>query len=117
MQHLEKLDLCRRAVRSRVCVKCYQRPLHSDAWGPADARPCEGGCPIFQNLPHLIGLAVQRRVDPAVSTEKRIRDVVCSACAASPSAGDYCAESLARTCPLSRYNQEVLDVLKRTCET
>ena len=114
MQHVTKLDLFARALRSRICTKCYQRPAHSETMPPSAARICEPTCPIFMNLPKVVGLAA--RPPTQISTELLVRHVVCQACTASTSAGDYCADGLARTCPLSRYHQDVIDVLRRTIE-
>jgi hypothetical protein len=114
MQHVDKLELFARALRSRICTKCYQRPPLSETMPPSAPRVCEPTCPIFMNLPKLVGLAA--RPPTQISTELLVRNVVCQTCKAAPSAGDYCADGLARTCPLSRYNQDVIDVLKRTIE-
>ena len=115
MQHVPKLNLTQRAIRAKICVKCYERPAGSENWSPADVRACEATCGIFQNLPRLIGMAA-RPDPPRQSIDEQVRNSVCSRCMVSNSAGDYCADNLARTCPLSRYSQDVIDVLRRTIE-
>ena len=109
MQHVDKLELFARAMRSRICTKCYQRPALSETMPPSAPRACEPTCPIFMNLPKLVGLAARPQVQ--ISTELLVRHAVCQACKASSSPGDYCAEGMARTCPLSRYGSLVLEVL------
>jgi hypothetical protein len=42
-----------------------------------------------------------------------IREQICQTCPASPTAGDYCGDNLARTCPLSRYAGEVVATLQQ----
>jgi hypothetical protein len=115
MQHIPKLNQIQRAIRAKVCVKCYERPAGSDSWSPDQPRPCESTCGIFENLPRLVGMAA-RPDPPRVSLDQQVRNSICSRCTVSDSAGDYCAHNLARTCPLSRYSQDVIDVLRRTCE-
>jgi hypothetical protein len=112
MQYVEKLELFSRAIRSRICVTCYQRPAGSDDLPPDVARACHPKCPIFASLPKIVGAAVRfPRED--VGADQLLREMVCQTCKLSPSAGDYCGESLARTCPLSRYGQDVLELLDR----
>jgi len=114
-QHVPKLTLMQRAIRAKICVKCYQRPPGSETLPPSDPRVCESTCGIFQNLPRLVGVAA-RPDPPEVSVDTLVRNSICSRCVISSTAGDFCAENLARTCPLSRYSQDVIDVLRRTCE-
>ena len=111
MQHKAALELATMAVREKVCPICTHRPPHSETLPPTVARTCEPTCTIFLNLPQMLraaGLA-----DPSQSPDDVLRQFVCPACHASPSAGDFCAEHLARTCPLSIYSAEVLDLLQR----
>jgi hypothetical protein len=42
-----------------------------------------------------------------------MRDLICAHCKATPTAGDFCVEGQTRTCPLSRYAKQVIDVLDR----
>jgi hypothetical protein len=114
-QHNPKLNLMQRAIRAKICVKCYERPARSESWLPTQERTCEAKCGIFENLPRLIGIAV-RPDPPRTSLDVLVRNSICIRCTVSDSAGDYCASNLARTCPLSRYSQDVIDVLRRTCE-
>jgi len=109
MQHKPVLEVAKLAVRSTICPKCYQRPFGSESLGPAVARSCEPRCSIFLSLPQ-IETAIEQ-ADPNLSPDGVMRRFVCQTCTASPTAGDYCAEGLARTCPLSRYAGELLQVL------
>ena len=114
MHHLPVLEaeLCKRAVREAVCPRCTQRPPHSEHLGPEVPRSCEPTCTIFLNLPTLQE-AVEKRLPVLDWADRAIRSVACSSCQASPSAGDFCSEFFARTCPLSRYGREVIDLLQR----
>lgn len=112
MQHLIQDDLARRAVRSQICPVCSQRPAGSETLSPTQSRECETTCAIFHGLPTLQTMVASR--DPRLdSVEQALRNTVCNHCTLSPSAGDYCSESLARTCPLSRYALHVVAVLQR----
>jgi hypothetical protein len=52
--------------------------------------------------------------DPTLdSIEPALRNNVCNHCTLSRTAGDYCSELLARTCPLSRYALDVVQLLER----
>jgi hypothetical protein len=105
------MELAQLAVREKVCPICTHRPPHSETLPPSVARSCEPTCTIFLNLPHMLRAAVL--ADAAQSPDEVLREYVCPACHASISAGDYCAEHIARTCPLSIYSAEVLDILQR----
>src|SRR4051812_41064313 len=99
MRHADLTDVAHRLVRDVACTQCYQRPPGSELLGPEAPRACEGRCPLFIHLPALIGLA--GRVDDAPgSCDLAVRDRVCGGCRLTPTAGDYCAEYAARTCPL-----------------
>lgn len=112
MQHQPIMDVLRRAIRAKVCTACYQRPPGSEALAPDVPRNCEPLCPIFASAPRLVNVAVLCARAPA-SYEERVRDLVCARCTIAPTAGDYCAEFQARTCPLSRYAREVLDLIEQ----
>lgn len=103
-------DVLRRAVRARVCPTCYQRPKGSDFDPPHVARTCEPLCPIFLNLPRLVEVAAVCASAP-VSFEQSVKDLICARCTLAPSSGEYCAEYMARTCPLSRYARDVLELV------
>ncbi|NOG55531.1 MAG: hypothetical protein HND57_14625 [Planctomycetes bacterium] len=45
--------------------------------------------------------------------EAAINELVCQNCKSSPTAGDYCADGQIRSCPLSRYSGDVVDVLEK----
>jgi len=42
-----------------------------------------------------------------------LRGHVCSGCHLSETSGEFCSEYFARTCPLSRYSLQVIEVLER----
>ena len=109
MQHLPTIDVARVGVRSKICTRCYQRPAGSEKWGDDVARPCEGSCTIFSGLPNLL-IAVRKAPDDA-SPDQVMKQFVCPTCNATPTAGDFCVEGAARTCPLSRYGGDVLTLL------
>ena len=111
MQHKAALELAAMAVRERVCPICTHRPPHSETLPPNVPRSCEPTCTIFLNLSSMLRAAGLATPDQA--PDDILREYVCPACHASLSAGDYCAEHLARTCPLSIYSAEVLDILQR----
>jgi len=112
MQNLSQDELARRAVRSQICPVCNDRPKGSESFGPAVSRVCEATCAIFQSLPALRTMLHAR--DPQLdSIEQAMRNKVCNHCTLSPTAGDFCAESLGRTCPLSCHALDVVSVLER----
>src|SRR3954468_17601091 len=105
MQHKTSLDVARFALRLKICQQCSQRPPHSESLGPFERRECEPRCTIFQNLPALQEAVA---IAPAeLSGDQLMRRFICPACQCSPSAGDFCADGLARICPLSRYAGDV----------
>jgi hypothetical protein len=112
MQHQPIMDVLRRAIRAKVCTTCYQRPPGSEALASDVPRACEGLCPIFVSAPRLVNVAVICARAP-VSYEQSLRDLVCARCTIAPTAGDYCADFQARTCPLSRYAREVLAIIEQ----
>src|SRR4051812_31306567 len=101
MQHLPTLDVAKLAIRSQVCTQCYQRPAGSEKWDESFERPCEGSCTIFMGLPNL--LTAVRKTPANASPDQVMKSFVCPTCIATPTAGDFCVEGAARTCPLSRY--------------
>jgi hypothetical protein len=112
MQHLPITEVQRRLVREIACVSCYQRPPGSEALGPQVARTCEKSCPLFFHLPKLARLANHIGERPG-ECEAGVKDQICQGCALKESAGDYCADYGARTCPLSRYSAAVVARLER----
>jgi hypothetical protein len=112
MQHLPISEVERRLVREIACVSCYQRPPGSEALGPQVARTCEGSCPLFFHLPKLALLANQVGSRPG-ECEAAVKNHICQSCILKESAGDYCADYAARTCPLSRYSAAVIARLQR----
>jgi hypothetical protein len=110
MQHRTEIELARHAVRSKICPRCYQRPEGSEVLGPAVPRNCESRCTIFMSLGKLLSAIEDVPADAA--PDGIMRNKICGSCNASASAGDYCAEGLARICPLSRYGADVLMILE-----
>jgi hypothetical protein len=45
--------------------------------------------------------------------EAAVRGHICQACKLTPTAGEYCAAHMTRTCPLSRYLGDIVQVLSR----
>jgi hypothetical protein len=107
------IDLAGPAIRARVCTRCCQRPVGSEKLGATTPRSCETECPIFISLPELIRVT---RSPTTASPEKVMLETVCQTCTCSASAGDYCADRINRTCPLSRHAGEVLEILEEIQE-
>ena len=116
MQHPQLLDITSRAIRAKVCTQCYQRPPGSEKWEPTHTRPCEGQCPIFGNLPKLLGAVMSVHEPRLDAYEAEVRKHICQRCTLSPSAGEYCAEFATRTCPLSRYLGDIVEVLGKVAQ-
>ena len=117
MQHLPVLNVMERAIREVVCTRCFMRPHASEALGPDVPRSCEPDCTIFLNLPQLRRVA-ESMVDTTPGMfERAIQNSICAKCQHTMSAGDYCAQHLAETCPISVYGQLVLETLDRVRET
>ena len=112
MQHLPITEVERRLVREIACVSCYQRPPGSEVLGPQVARTCEPTCSLFFHLPKLVRLASQVGERPG-ECEAAVKDQICQGCTLKESAGDYCADYGARTCPLTRYSAAVIARLQR----
>lgn len=110
MRHEDDLALAQLMVRTRICPICYQRPAGSEFLPPTEPRSCQPDCTIFLSLETLQSEAVQNAGD--MSADRIMRTFVCQACQVSATAGDYCAEGMARTCPLSRHGGEVLGILE-----
>jgi len=111
MQHVSSQELIRRAVRCQVCPHCHRRPKHSETLGPLVPRACEPACAIFLHLPELEAVAAAHANAPG-AYETAIRDSVCPTCKLTPSAGDFCADQMARTCPLSAYGKQVIELIE-----
>ena len=112
MQDLPITEVEKRLVREIACTSCYQRPPGSEVLGPEVRRACEGTCPLFFHLPMLVKLARQIGDRPG-ECEMAVKDQVCQGCALRETAGEYCADFSARTCPLSRYSTAVISRLQR----
>ena len=108
--HKNRFELAQLAIRSRICVECYQRPVGSERLGADQPRSCEPTCTIFLGLPKLIGATAHGPIEE--SADEAMEKHVCPRCHASPSAGDFCTDRLDRTCPLSRYGADVLRILE-----
>jgi hypothetical protein len=109
MQHKSTEELTKAAIRSRICRKCSHRPHGSEALDPLTARSCEPVCTIFIALPQIVA-AWQRQ--PDTEADELVQHFVCPTCKSSKSAGDFCPEHLARTCPLSCYASDVIETLE-----
>ena len=112
MKHLTMLDAAQRALRGVICTHCYQRPPKSETLDAATPRTCEPSCTIFTNLPQLMEVVWQHKTD-GQGGEEAMGSFVCPHCHAAPTSGDFCSERLARTCPLSRYGDQVLAILEK----
>ena len=112
MRHLPLNDVARRLAREVACVRCYQRPPGSETLGPEAPRTCEAACPLFAHLPTLVALSGHVGDRPG-DCETTVRLKVCGVCHLRPSSGEYCAEYENRTCPLSRYADDVVTGLQR----
>jgi len=67
---------------------------------------------LFASLPALAEIA--EHPNPAAgSYERAVEEAVCETCLYSRSAGEYCSEQIARTCPLSRYAGHVIGGLEQ----
>jgi hypothetical protein len=63
-------------------------------------------------LEALKSVAQHTADDSLLHFERAIREGVCQQCTATPSAGDYCADRLACTCPLAVQAAKVLEVFE-----
>jgi hypothetical protein len=111
MQHPTATQTAQRLTRALICTKCPRRPAGSESLGPLDPRSCEPTCALFVYLPQLQQIAGQNDPVPG-DYERSLKDTVCGKCRLSPTAGDYCADYLARSCPLSTYAGEVIGALE-----
>src|SRR5438045_3712902 len=117
MQHESRHDVLRRAIRARICTECYQRPPGSETLSADEPRVCEPRCPIFLNV-HSLGLVARKTDGEALPNyEQHLRNAICQHCTTSITAGDYCVERLTRSCPLSRYLYDVLDLIEKLNES
>jgi hypothetical protein len=110
MQHLPTLEVAQLAVRSKICTKCYQRPIGSETLGASVPRSCESRCTVFLGLGEL--LVAVRKAPADASPDQIMKKFVCPTCQVSASGGDFCAQGEMRSCPLSRYGGEVLQILE-----
>jgi hypothetical protein len=109
---INEMELVRRAVRAKICTRCYQCPRDQMALTPEVARSCEPECTLFHNLPALHA-AVAKDLMVLADADRAVETLVCERCKARPTSGEFCAEFSSRTCPLSRYGRDVIDVLVR----
>ncbi len=112
MQHLSILEMAKRGARGKICPHCYQRPLHSETLPPEIARSCEPQCTLFIHMPKMATL-VAEGATLACAADEIVHTIICQTCRASPTAGDFCSDRLARTCPLSRYGAQLIEILER----
>lgn len=116
MRHLPLNEIASRVARQVACARCSDRPQGSEALGPEVARPCEATCPLFVHLPKLVTLAATVSDGPD-DWERGLKDAVCATCRLRPSAGEFCPDYAARTCPLSRYSGDVIGALQHVVPT
>jgi hypothetical protein len=64
------------------------------------------------NINALVLVAMKSAQNPSWGLERLVRDEVCQHCDAVPSAGDFCSDRLARTCPLSVQLADIVAVLE-----
>ena len=112
MQHATLLPVVKNALRAEICTVCDQRPAGSETLGPTVARSCEDQCPIFKYVPKLVGIASTVRGQRLGPVEDLLLDHVCNHCDVSQSAGDFCAERLSRSCPLSVHHLKVIETIE-----
>ena len=110
MVHLAKIEQIERGIRAGICTQCWQRPKGSEVLANTVPRDCEHDCTIFKNLPELVRITVKTD-ERTGSYENGIKNFVCQVCDASPTAGDYCTDGMARSCPLSRYGGQVIGLI------
>lgn len=108
------LAIAQKSLRSTVCPTCHRRQPENEQWPDVtQPRPCEPSCTIFINLPKLMRIAHNVESPDLGAYEAAINELVCQNCKSSPTAGDYCADGQIRSCPLSRYSGDVVDVLEK----
>lgn len=108
------LTIAQRAIRARVCPACHWKQPADGAWPDTSrGRPCERGCTVFINLPMLMRIAHNVDSPEMGAYEAAINELVCQSCQSSPTSGDFCADGATRSCPLSRYAGDIVDVLER----
>ena len=100
MQHKSTIELTKAGLRARICTKCYQRPAGSESLDATIPRSCESICTIFVHLPQVVKAVVESAGE--LAPDEIMQSCVCPACTLSASAGEFCADRLTRTCPLSR---------------
>jgi len=111
MRHDPRLDVIRRGVREKICTICYQRPPGSESLPHDTPRACEPNCTIFTNLHELSRIA--RHGENYKSDERQVLECICTHCEVVKSAGDFCVERLTRACPLSRYQLDVIRLIRQ----
>src|SRR5437868_1911772 len=101
MQHVPMIESAKHAFRATICPICQVRPVGSEKLGPSIPRICEPTCAIFRYTDKLKTIAEAAPADRPLDYEHAIREQICNGCCVKPTAGDYCAHRLNRTCPLS----------------
>jgi hypothetical protein len=110
MQHVPTIDAARRAFRAVICPVCPQRPPGSEVLPSTIARSCEPSCALFEHIGKLKELAEHPRGSRTGDFELQVRNEICHQCCHRQTAGDYCAERLNRTCPLSCFEGQALAI-------
>jgi len=113
MQAIAIRVVAKRALRTKVCTQCFQRPTASEELGADVPRACEPDCSIFRNVDELVRIA-QEVHDPTISPyESAVHDRICERCGISTTGADFCADRTIRWCPLSRHLGEVMSTLEK----
>jgi hypothetical protein len=110
--HLPIIESARRAFREAICPICAQRPHGSEALPPTVARSCEPNCPLFLHLAKLKVVAEEPAAHWPPDYETAIRGEICNTCLLRETSGDFCAERLTCTCPLTRFAGQAIAILE-----
>jgi hypothetical protein len=105
-------ELIRRAVRAKICTRCYQCRRGEFSLAADVARSCEPQCTVFINSAAMYA-AVAEDLPVLADADLAVEQIVCETCHIRPTSGEFCAEFASRACPLSRYGRDVIDLLQR----
>lgn len=113
LHYLPVLTEAQRAIRGSICPTCPSRTVRGDEANCRLPRACEANCTLALFLPQLLAIAARTDLSEPGAIDAAVRKRICQQCPYSPSAGDYCAERLTRTCPLSRHAERAVEVLEK----
>ena len=117
MQRVATIELLRRAVRFVACSRCHKPRHEGRSVAPHVARPCEGECTIFGNLPKLAKIAHDNAGDRCAPIERQMQEQICLNCHARASVDNDCKRRATRDCPLSVYLLDVIEPIERVLAT